>query len=209
MKLGSWRLGTHKATAAASQLVPALDRVREMREHSEWEPVTPPDTIQQRSDRVTAAREHITIPPLAGEHGTDAPDRREPSIWLESFRPFLYGTLALSLVFALVLCNEPEPREFVNINIESSAVGFPLPEAPFYASLTENLAHQFACKALKSMGVNSRDWWTDVHPMDLRRVSDYEGTVVFRHNRDFFEVVKVTVKLEREEYRIVCTVDPQ
>jgi hypothetical protein len=208
MKMGSWRFGTHKASAPASELVPALDRVREMREHSEWQPVTPPDTIQQRSDRVAAAREHITIPPLAGEHGTNALDPRQLNPWLESFRPFLYGSLALILVFALALYIEPKPPRLVTINIAVSTIGFRLPEYYPYASLTDNQAEYFARRALRSIGLNSSDWSVDNYPTQLRRAGAFEGTVVFRYKHDPSELVRVTVNLESEEKRIVCTIYP-
>jgi hypothetical protein len=218
MKLGTWRFGKHKATPA-SHFVSVLDRVREMREHSAWEPATSPNTIQQRSDRVAVAREHITIPPLAGEHGVETFNRGKRSPWLESYRPFLYGVLASAIVFALMLHLPPraKPARFVKINIETSTIAFPLPDSYPYASLTDNQAENFARKALRSTGLDSSAWWVDINPengLQLRRIRSYggnfEGIIVFRHRRDFSfsESVRVNVKLEFEEKRIVCTIDP-
>ena len=207
MKLGPWRFGTHKATAPASQFVPALDRVREMREHSVWEPATSPNTIQQRSDRVAAAREHIKIPPLAGEHGLDVPQERRPNPWLQASRPFLYGTLAVLSAIALALYVgvgvKPESTK-AKVNIERSTIGVPLPESYPHATLTESQAQQFARSALRSAGTVLGDWQV----AQLWRMSDYEITVLFRHNDDYFQVVEITVKLEPEEKRIVCTIYP-
>src|SRR4051812_734568 len=67
MKLGHWRSRPQQAEPTVSQLVPALNRVREMREHSAWEPLTPSSSIQERAERVSTVKRHITLPPLAGE----------------------------------------------------------------------------------------------------------------------------------------------
>ncbi len=207
MKLGPWRFGTHKATVAASQLVPALDRVREMREHSAWEPARSPNTIQQRSDRVSAVREHIKISPLAGEHGLDVPQETRPNPWLQASRPFLYGTLAVLYAIALALYVgvgvKPESTK-AKVNIERSTIGVPLRESYPHATLTDNQAQQFARSALRSTGLDLSDW----RVAQLWRMSDREITVLFRHDQDYFQVVEITVKLEPEEKRIVCTIYP-
>jgi len=101
MKLGHWRSRPQQAEPAASQLVPALDRVREMREHSAWEPLTRPSTIQERMERVSSARRQIRIPPLAGErdaHGLEYPRR----LWFREVFEALLVVIAGAPVIFLV-----------------------------------------------------------------------------------------------------------
>ena len=101
MKLGHWLSRRPQAEPVVSQFVPALDRVREMREGAAWEPLTTPGNIRERAERVTTLRRRITIPHLASER-----ERREwlklsPRAWLHDVLPA--PVLVIAGVFVIVL----------------------------------------------------------------------------------------------------------
>lgn len=105
MKLGQWRSQAQQAEPTASQLVPALDRVREMREHSAWEPLTSASNIQERAERVSKTRRQITVPPLAGERRRKNEIFDIRRLWLrEAFEALLVviAGAVIALVFLLV-----------------------------------------------------------------------------------------------------------
>jgi len=101
MKFGQiwWR----KPHSTDSHFVSALDRVREMREHADWEPLTPPTNIQQRADRVADARGRVIIPPLAGERERRLSQRASRSDWMwDALGALLVVALAGFLAILLV-----------------------------------------------------------------------------------------------------------
>jgi len=106
MKLGHWHSRPHQAEPTASQLVPALDRVREMREHSAWEPLTSQSNIQGRAERVSTVRQQITIPPLASQHNARGIDDWKRIWFLDAFGALLIvitGALAILLVWLTLI----------------------------------------------------------------------------------------------------------
>src|SRR5205809_7621027 len=106
MKLRHWRSQAQQAEPTASQLVPALERVREMREHSAWEPLTSANTSRERAERVSKTRRQITVPPLAGERRRKNEIFEYPvRLWLrEAFEALLVviAGAVIALVFLLV-----------------------------------------------------------------------------------------------------------
>ncbi|HTD88277.1 MAG TPA: hypothetical protein VK850_17015, partial [Candidatus Binatia bacterium] len=68
----------------AAPFVPALERVREMRDDARWEPLCGANQIQKQADRVSQIREQVTIPHLATERQRVAP-RMGFRVWLDLF----------------------------------------------------------------------------------------------------------------------------
>jgi len=198
----------------------ALDRVREIREHADWQPLADPATIHERGDRVAEKRREITIPPLAHERETRS-ERIRSSLYLQdTFRSILYGTGLVVGTIALVslipfreskpVAPPPPP------NIQRSTVAFLLADFPQYASLTEVQASEFAQKALTSAGLDWSAWRgvsdkkADTVPeLYLQRVSDYEVTFHFRHFEWSYAELHVRVKLDPEDKYILCTITPK
>ena len=102
MKLGHWRSRPQQAEPTASQLVPALDRVREMREHSTWEPLTAASNIRERAERVSGIRQHVRIPKLADEREPGQGLELSPTIWLREAVTAPFIVIAGALVIVLV-----------------------------------------------------------------------------------------------------------
>ena len=105
MNLGNWRSHPPQAEPPASQLVSALGRVREMRDQSAWEPLTPPSSIQERAERVSTVRQKIAMPNLTHEGNTGVV-REFPSAWLShTFGKTLLvilGLIAIVLVWQVL-----------------------------------------------------------------------------------------------------------
>jgi len=216
MKLGHWRSRPQQAEPAASQLVPALDRVREMREHSGWEPLTRPSTIQERADHVANVRKRVTIPPLAGERGGDYQKTHSIAPWLlDSLRPIFYGSSAmLALILSLYVFTPEHRPSAPPPPIEGTTIAFQLPEISSYAGLTEVQATLSAQRALRCVTARVGDWsleskWQSDGEVYFRRTNNYEGTIIFRHSIYSSDIVRVRLKLDPDEKVIVCAVEPQ
>ena len=102
MKLGHWRSQAQQAEPTASQLVPALDRVREMREHSAWEPLASANNIRERAEHISHIRQQITIPHLANERENREWLELAPKAWLHDIFPATVIVLAGVIVSVLV-----------------------------------------------------------------------------------------------------------
>jgi len=200
----------------------ALDRVREIREHADWQPLTDPATIHERGDRVAAKRREITIPLLAHERETRR-ERIRSSLYLQdTFRSILYGTALVVGTIALVslipmrdskpVAPTPPPPPS---NIQPCSVAFLLPDSVFYGSLPTQQAQEFALDALRVAGLSKDVAWvlekkgySDPEPY-LTRVSRYEGITCFRASGYRFVVIEVTVKLDPQDNYILCTIVPK
>src|SRR5687767_12648941 len=98
MKFGQiWR---RKPRSTDSHFVSPLDRVRDMRDHGGWQPLTAPCSIQQRADRVAEAREHVVLPPLGSEHETRPLEQPSRVDWWDLLWAALVGIAGF---FAIVL----------------------------------------------------------------------------------------------------------
>lgn len=190
-----WR---RKHESVPSPVVPALNRVREMREHADWPSLSSTESIQQRAERVADTREHIKIPAL----GTDRDTRPRPErrLWLRDLlRPLFYGGVVLwAIVLAGYLLPEP-PKE---VAPTASTAVFQLRES--YPGLTESLAERFARRGLAGTGFDQSDWL----PTQFD-VTDHGATIFFRNKYDQRSVMRVTVQLDAGGKRITCTVDYQ
>lgn len=174
-----------------------LERVREIREHTDWQPFTPPSTIQERADRLTRTRQQIQIPPLAHERETHEAETRyfrTAGFW----RPILYSIAGFTmLALAIYLCG-PEPSK--HTDVRQASIIFP---AGAYTNLTESVAERFARRALVSASNQSEEWRL------LSSCPTENGALfLFRHMEDRFGALTVRVSLEASNGRIVCTVDP-
>ena len=98
-------IGRRKSPVTTSALNSPLERVRDMRGHSDWEPLTNPSNIQERADRVSRAREQIAIPPLACERKTEMERLYASRLWWMHFVwPLVIGIAAFlaALLAALI-----------------------------------------------------------------------------------------------------------
>ena len=188
-----WR---RKPIAASSHFGPTLGRVREMREHSDWEPLTDPSNIRQRADRLAETREHIKIPPLADQRETPkstAQCLRTAMFW----RPVVYPILcfvAFSVALFVILLKPSKPE------IRKSAIVF---SDVAHTNLSYAVAERFARRALGSAGLEASEWSRLEH-------YNYENLTIitFGHVDERFTSVSVVVKLEPGE-GIVCTINPE
>ena len=197
----------------------ALNRVRDIREHAEWEPLTDQTTIQERSERVDHVRRQIIIPPLASEHGPLQHEAHIPrrELWRNTYRTLLYGSALMVTglgIVALLTEREPRQTEIPYPKLEQVTVAFLLSPSPRYTSLTAGMAHEFAGRALKAAGLNT-DYW---QPMQLQ----YAGAesylerigyddVIIRFDHSYYSVgpLKVTIQLDRNDKYILCILEPK
>ena len=190
-------LRRRESPVAASALGSPLERVRDLRGHSDWEPLTNPSNIRERADRVAEARQRIEIPPLAHQRETTEAESRFFHT-AEFWRPMLYTIAGFSIlvlaayVSDLKFSTHPEVRQ-ASVVLPSSGI----------TNLTESRAEGFARLALESAGLERHDW------IKLACYTNEDAIVVtFRHWDERFTILRVTVKLEPDS-RIVCTVNPQ
>src|SRR5687767_13031905 len=134
MRLGQlWR---RKRKTPSAQFVATLERVREMREHSAWKPLTRDASIEQRAERVTKQREQLTIPRLASDREAPVAPETLRDAWLrDSIRSLFYGCVAILLVGAAALyilsksdLSGPEAGPTPS-DIQGAAIGFDLSES--------------------------------------------------------------------------------
>ena len=206
---------TRQQRQPTAGLTSALDRVREIREHTDWEPLTDSHTIHERAERVTHARKQITIPPLAHESESAEPRPAHSFFLQDSARAIFYGTaLVVAGMCILYLLPEPQPAELPFPNVEQSTVAFLMPDSPEYASLTASQSQEFAQKALRTAGLDLNAWWASDRQINtgpemyLHRISNYEATMRFRHVQTS-DAIDVTVKLDPEDKYVLCTIEPK
>lgn len=204
MKLAHiWR---RKRGPTASHFVPALDRVREMRDHTAWESATPPGVIAQRAERVSAAREQVKIPPLGKASESHESADVSLRIWLrEAFKPWVVVLVGFTIV--LVVANFLPPRDVIpqSRGVEFSTIAYPLEDSLSSARLTDAQADRFARRALRSTGVDLSNWIVESVP----RIGSNEGAILFRRTLYRSQIVLVTIKLDPDNKLILCTIEPK
>jgi hypothetical protein len=186
-----------KAGESSSHVLSTLERIRDMREHSQWEPLTQPATVRERTDRLAETREHIKVPPLANE--------REPWKALQPYfkspeflRSVLYPIVVfLGVALALYAFG---PEFTIKSQIRQASFVYP---GMAYSNLTESDAERIARRSLASTGLDSSQW----HKL----LCDTDGgamVIYFRYEDDRSTIVRVKVQLEPGE-RILCTIEPR
>jgi len=186
-----------KAGESASHVVSTLQRIRDIREHFQWEPLTPPFTIRERTDRIAEAREHIKVPPLANEREP----WKTPQQYFKSnefLRPVLYPIVVFLGVALALYAFGPE----FTIKSQIRQVSFVYPGMA-YTNLTESDVERIARRSLASTGLDSSQW----HKL----ICDTNGgamVIYFRYEDDRSTIARVRVELIPGE-RILCTVEPR
>ena len=187
-----------KQTESASQFVSTLEKVRDMREHSGWEPLTSSSSIQQRADRLAEAKAHIEIPLLGAERETR--EEPKPRFWMSEFmRPTLYSVAAFIAVGIGLYVFVPE--HVTNNRVRQASVVLP---SLSHTNLTPSGAERFARRALVSAGLEPSEWH-----QQARYTNNAQTVITFHHTDDRFTLISVTVKFEPDNQRIVCTISPQ
>ncbi|HKQ40005.1 MAG TPA: hypothetical protein VJ063_18145 [Verrucomicrobiae bacterium] len=95
-------LWPRQSATVAAPFSPALERVREMRQDAHWEPITAPNQIHERADRISQVREHVKIPRLTTEREIGIPGLHPFREWLFLRGPVIVG-IAVLLTILLVL----------------------------------------------------------------------------------------------------------
>ena len=185
-----WR---RKPATSASQFESTLERVRDIREQSAWESATNPSSIQQRADRLAEARAHIKIPPLGSERHTRELARPDFLRWIIFS---IGGVMALGLAFSIAT-SERTTKE----RIRRASIVFP---AGAHTNMTERVADRFARRALALAEMDSSEWY-----QTRRYTKDGHVIMTFQYPHHPSTVLKVTVRLEPHNQRIVCTIGPQ
>jgi hypothetical protein len=187
-----------KPDQSVSHFASTIERIRDMRGHSQWEPLTPPSSIHQRADRVAEAREHIKVPPLANERETGKTHGKYFKSE-EFLRPVVYPVAVFLGVVALaVYVFRPEGK--IESQLRQASFVFP---GVTSADLTESDAERFARRSLASSGFDSSEWLNVTS-----HITNGATIITFRHQDERSTIVRVKVQLEPGE-RILCSIEPR